>query len=234
MKLRPDGLASFLPALRDASLLVLLHRLLKAGQTAGELMSLSSSLSQQPRKILNCLPKWLFLFPSIRQFGGLQFDFLICIFAYVCKQLFTSIRSVYYWFWPVWTWLPNMTRKLTTGRLTKSSVWLPCSRSASLFFPCTHDYCTSYCIHMSHVSHTMVTWYTVLVDFDFDIGWICEGIAVGSSPLSGGNCGRTPESAELLQAFWRSLDALNWIILNMLCVYLDFVCVSSQFCPLRI
>ena len=103
MKLRPDGLASFLPALRDASLLVLLHRLLKAGQTAGELMSLSSSLSQQPRKILNCLPKWLFLFPSIRQFGGLQFGFLICIFAYVCKQLFTSIRSVYYWFWPVWT-----------------------------------------------------------------------------------------------------------------------------------
>ncbi|CAK8999361.1 unnamed protein product, partial [Durusdinium trenchii] len=35
---QPDGLASFLPALRDAWLLVLLHRLLKAGQTAGELM----------------------------------------------------------------------------------------------------------------------------------------------------------------------------------------------------
>ena len=38
--MRSDGLANFLPAIRDASLLVLLNRLLKAGQTAAELMSL--------------------------------------------------------------------------------------------------------------------------------------------------------------------------------------------------
>ncbi|CAK9050439.1 unnamed protein product [Durusdinium trenchii] len=47
----PDGLASFLPALRDASLLVLLHRLLKAGQTAGELMYSSRILSTQRREL---------------------------------------------------------------------------------------------------------------------------------------------------------------------------------------
>ena len=63
MKLRPDGLASFLPALRDASLLVLLHRLLKAGQTAGELMSLSSSLSQQTTEDLELPSQVVVLVP---------------------------------------------------------------------------------------------------------------------------------------------------------------------------
>eukprot|EP00434_Breviolum_minutum_P044350 symbB.v1.2.039602.t1/scaffold6677.1/size16253/1 len=46
-----EGLALLLPALRDASLLVLLNRVLKAGQTAAELMYSSRILSTQRREL---------------------------------------------------------------------------------------------------------------------------------------------------------------------------------------
>jgi hypothetical protein len=48
---RLEGLAFVLPVLRDASLLLLLNRVLRAGQTAAELVCLGESEVIRPGKI---------------------------------------------------------------------------------------------------------------------------------------------------------------------------------------